>query len=227
MLELVSFVKQQLSSAADPEKAVKMAVYMKTEMPFYGVQSGQRREIAKKVKRKFAVESREAYEEVVLGLWNLPHREEKYIAISLARLHRRFIGPDSLPLYEKLIREGAWWDFVDEVAVNLVGVSLLADPGAVWPIIDRWIDDRDMWIRRSAILCQNKHKRLTDSRRLFCYCLARSYEKEFFIRKAIGWALREYAYTAPEEVLRFLLSHRNELSPLSFREAARPLQKKV
>ena len=225
MQELTSFVKQKLASVADPEKAVHMAAYMKTDMPFYGVQSGPRREIARQAKQRFPVESRAAYEDAVLELWRLPHREEKYIAVALARLNRRFVGPESLWLYEKLIREGMWWDFVDEIAVHLVGGAILVGRGEVWPAIDRWIEDRDMWIRRSALLCQNKHKHLTDRKRLFRYCLARSDEQEFFIRKAVGWALREYSYSAPQAVREFLLAHRDKLSPLSFKEAARQLRR--
>jgi len=225
MQELNAFVKERLASLADPEKAVRMAAYMKTGMPFYGVQSGPRREIAAEAGRRFPIESRADYEQAVLGLWRLPHREEKYIAVALARRYRQFVGPGSLWLYEKLIREGAWWDFVDEAAVHLVGGALLDDPGAVWPVIDRWIEDPYMWIRRSALLCQNKHKQRTDRERLFRYCLARCAEQEFFIRKAVGWALREYSYSAPGAVRDFLLAHRDKLSPLSFREAARQLQR--
>ncbi|MEA2064471.1 MAG: DNA alkylation repair protein [Gemmatimonadota bacterium] len=225
MKKLTLFVKQELISLADPEKAAPMAAYMKTDMPFYGVQSGERRQIARQAMQRFPVESRAAYEDAVLDLWRQPHREEKYIAVTLARLHRKFIGLGSIALYERLIREGAWWDFVDEAAVHLVGSALKACPEELWPVIDRWIEDRDMWIRRTALLCQNRHKKRTDGKRLFRYCLARSPEGEFFIRKAIGWALREYSKSEPEAVQQFLLANKDKLSALSFKEAARRLQK--
>ena len=91
------------------------------------------------------------------------------------------------------------------------------------PKLDRWIDDRNLWIRRTAILSQLKHKGGTDRDQLFGYCLRRAGEKEFFIRKAIGWALREYAKTEPDAVRAFALEHREQLSGLSFREATKHL----
>ncbi|MCP4658915.1 MAG: DNA alkylation repair protein [bacterium] len=212
-----------LAALADPDRAREMAAYMKTEMPFYGVASGPRRELAREAKRRFPIAGQSAYKRAIGALWRRPHREEKYVAIALARLHGSFVGPESLPLYERLIREGAWWDFVDEIAQHLVGSALLKDPEAVWPTLDRWIDDPDPWIRRTALLCQNRHKERTDEERLFRYCRARAHEQEFFIRKAIGWALRQYSYTAPAAVRWFLETYRDELSSLSFREAARQL----
>ncbi len=221
--ELTSFVASSLAALADPRKAREMAAYMKTEMPFYGVAAGARRKIAREAKRRFPIAGPSAYRKAIDALWRRPHREEKYVAIALARLHGPFVGPESLPLYERLIREGGWWDFVDEIAQHLVGGALLKDPEAVWPTLDRWIDDPDLWIRRTALLCQNRHREHTDEARLFRYCRARAHEEEFFIRKAVGWALRQYAYTAPEAVRWFLETYRDELSSLSFREAARRL----
>ena len=223
MREMAEFVSSRLAALADAETAAGMAAYMKTSMPCYGVKTEPRREIAREAARLFPVETRREYEAAVLSLWRLPHREEKYTAITIARLHRKLVGYESLGLYERVVREGAWWDLVDETAVHLVGASLLKSPGEVWPVMDRWIDDPDMWIRRTAILCQNAHKEKTDEARLFDYCLRRAHETEFFVRKAIGWALRSYAYTAPDAVRRFLAEHDGELSALSVREAAKHL----
>jgi len=104
------------------------------------------------------------------------------------------------------------------------GLSLiLAERKKVRPLIERWIDDADMWIRRSALLAHNRHKHQTDHAQLFDHCLRRAGEQEFFIRKAIGWALRQYSYANPTAVRRFLLANRDRLSGLSFREGARQL----
>jgi 3-methyladenine DNA glycosylase AlkD len=127
--------------------------------------------------------------------------------------------PESLALYRRLIVEGAWWDLVDEVATHLIRQLVLDHPSATWPEIDRWIDDETMWLRRAAIICQVGAKDRTDAPRLFEFCRRRSHEREFFIRKAIGWALREYAKTSPEAVAAFVTRHEEELSPLSRREA--------
>ena len=200
-----------------------MAAYLKTSMPFYGVMKPDRAPIHQQMKKRFAPSNRRAYEAGVRALWRLPHREEKYAAIVFARQSDVFITADSLPLYERMIREGAWWDLVDDIAVNLAGRAQYKQRPLVRPIMRLWIDDEDLWIRRAALLSQNRHKEKTDPQQLFQHCLRRADEKEFFIRKAIGWALRDYSYTAPEAVRDFLLAHRERLSGLSFREGAKRL----
>ena len=112
-----------------------------------------------------------------------------------------------LPLYRRLVVEGAWWDFVDDIAVHLVGHTVRTEPETAWQVVDGWVDDPDMWLRRTAILSQNRSREATDTRRLFDFCLRRAHEREFFIRKAIGWALRDYARTDPDAVRRFLEEH--------------------
>lgn len=220
---LLAFVREGLVERAVPQNAPAMAAYMKSDTPMLGVSSPHLRAIAKEAAQRFPVTTRAEYERNVLALWRLPHREEKRVAIAVARHYRAFVTAESLGLYERLVREGAWWDYVDEIAVHLVGEALLKDSDAAWPVIGGWIDDDSMWVRRTAILCQNRHKQRTDQTRLFDYCLRRADEREFFIRKAIGWALRQYAYTAPDAVRSFINAHSAELSPLSVREAAKYL----
>jgi len=223
--ELCAFVSGQLGSHADPAKAGPMAAYMKTDMPFYGVAKPERDRIATAVKDRFPIADHHAYEQAVTGLWALPHREEKYLAIRMARLYADFVTPRSLALYKRLIQDGAWWDFVDEIAIHLVGQVLHHHRPAVSPTLDAWITDQDMWLRRTALLSQVHHMEDTDEGRLFGYCLQTADETAFFIRKAIGWALRDYSATAPERVLTFLHHNRGRLSSLSFREAARRLKR--
>jgi len=221
--DLVRFVEQSLAACANQRKAVEMAAYMKTALPFYGVPQPGREAILREIKTRFTPSLSRDYERAVLSLWRLEHREEKYLALAVAQTYPDFIRPQSLPLYERIIREGAWWDFVDEIAGRILGPLLLNYPGQVWPLIDRWIDDEALWIRRAAILCQLKHKHRTDHVRLFRYCLARAGDKDFFMRKGIGWALRQYSYTAPERVRAFLLKNRDKLSMLSYREGSKVL----
>jgi 3-methyladenine DNA glycosylase AlkD len=221
--DVVAYVQSALVALANPEKAVGMAAYMKTDMPFYGVQKPARVGILRELVARFPVEDRAGYERSVLELWTLPHREEKYLAIGVARHHERFVMVESLPLYRRLIVEGAWWDFVDEVAMRLVGAVLLSDRTTVTPTIRSWGADEDMWLRRSAIISQVAHKSATDQELLFELCERMAHEREFFIRKAIGWALREHSKTYPEAVWGFALGHRDVLSGLSFREATKHL----
>jgi 3-methyladenine DNA glycosylase AlkD len=219
--EARDFAQESLRRAADPDKAAGMQAYMKTDMPFYGVQKPGRVEILRELVERFPVVDRESYEALVLGLWDLPHREEKYLALGVARHFREHVTPLSLPLYRNLIVEGAWWDFVDEIATRLIRFLVVEHPAQTWPVVDLWIDDEDMWLRRSAILCQIGAKQDTDTARLFGFSERRAFEEEFFIRKAIGWALREYAKTDPEAVAAFVLAHRDRLSSLSYREATK------
>jgi 3-methyladenine DNA glycosylase AlkD len=200
-----------------------MAAYMKTEMPFYGIAKPERLPVYREMKKRFPASDREDYEAGVLALWNLPHREEKYAALDFAKQNERFVDRQSLPLYEHLIRDGAWWDLVDEIATHLSGRVLLRERAVVKPIIKLWITDEDMWVRRSALLSQIGHKDKTDTKQLFGNSLLLAHEKEFFIRKAIGWALRDYSWANPDAVIKFLHEHGHKLSPLSRREGAKRL----
>ena len=223
MEALVRFVQTELAKRADTNKAAPMAAYMRTAMPFYGVASPRRREVAKEMRARFEPTSNEEYRQQVLTLWSLPHREEKYLALDLAVDNRKFITLDNLDLYERLIREGQWWDLVDEVAARLVGKVWLERRQQVTPVMSGWIDDPDLWIRRTALIGQLGHKQQTDASLLFDFCSRRAHETDFFIRKAIGWALRQYAKTDPDAVRGFLTAHGEKLSGLSRREAAKHL----
>jgi 3-methyladenine DNA glycosylase AlkD len=220
---LVEFVQSQLSARADPARAEPMAAYMKTQMAFYGVPKPERVPIGRELKRHFAPVNVSQYRENVLALWNLPHREEKYLAIGYARQFPAFIEFAQIDLYERLIIEGAWWDLVDEIASPIVSRVLLNHRRQMRPVLEGWIESPVMWLRRSAIICHNGHKGATDWAQLSDFCLRRAGEQEFFIRKAIGWALREYARTNPEAVRTFLRAHGEKLPGLSYREAAKHL----
>ncbi len=218
---LVAFVASELEGLADPERAAQMAAYMKTDMPFYGVTSPERKLVFREARNLFPVETPDDYEAAILALWSQPQREAKYVGLGYATEHRKQIGVEWMGLYEKLIVEGAWWDFVDDVAVHAVGRALLGQRSEVTPIVRSWIDSEDMWLRRTAIICQVRHKSETDEALLFDHALACLHEKEFFIRKAIGWALRDYSWFEPEVVRSFLLEHKHEMSGLTYREGAK------
>ena len=221
--ELSDFVTQSLAAVAVPADAGPMQAYMKTDMPFFGVKKPLRVPIAGEMKKRFKPKSQRQYEQGVRALWRLPHREEKYIALELARAWRPFINLESMGLYEQLVREGQWWDFVDDVTGRMISPVYLLEREAVSSIVESWVDDDDMWIRRAAILSHLKHKDQTDEAQLFDFCRRRMHEKEFFIRKAIGWILREYAKTKPKRVQAFLRKEKDNLSGLSYREASKHL----
>ncbi|MCP4868701.1 MAG: DNA alkylation repair protein [Proteobacteria bacterium] len=218
---LAAFVRTSFEALANPEHAAPMAAYMKTEQPFYRIKKPLRVPVYRAMKREHPPADQAAYEAGVRALWALPHRECQYTAIEYATQHRRFITSASLPLYEELIRVGAWWDLVDPIASHLVGGVWLAERASTELLMDRWIEDECLWIRRTALIGQLRHKERTDTARLTRYCLARAHEQEFFIRKAIGWALRQHSWTDPDFVRGFLRDHREQLSGLSFREASK------
>ncbi len=220
---IILFIQKRLRLLRNKQDAQEMARYMKTIMPFYGIKAGERKRITKQAIKRYPDQTQKEYIATIKALWKLPHREEKYIAIDIACAYPIYIDIKTLPLFEKMIRQGSWWDFVDEIARHLIGTVLTKQPSVMWPIIERWNDDPNLWIRRSSIICQNKFKLKTDETRLFSLCLQRAHEKEFFIQKAIGWALREYAKTKPQKVHAFITKHKNQLSNLSYREAAKHL----
>jgi 3-methyladenine DNA glycosylase AlkD len=216
---MIEAIRRELAARADPAKAPEMQSYMKSEMPFLGVQKPGRREVARIVFPAHPLDGFEAWRDTVLRLWReATYREERYLAIALARdaRYRAFRTVAALPLYEELIVTGAWWDFVDEVAIRLVGELELG-------FLRSWAIDPDMWKRRTAIIAQIARKDGTDAQLLFDCIEPNRGDREFFIRKAIGWALREFSKVDPDAVERYCDAH--ELSPLSRREALRILDR--
>ena len=219
---LVDEAAALLSAERDAERASGMAAYLKTDMPFYGVSSPVRRQIVKQL-GGLAPESNDRYRSQVTDLWELPHREEKYLAIDWARRHRAFVTFENLDLYERMITEGAWWDLVDDIAANLVGTVVRTDLDRMRPVLERWLTGDDLWLRRTVIICQLKSKEKTDTALLFDACERTAHETDFFIRKAIGWALRQHSRVDPDAVRDFVGRHRDDLSGLSLREATKYL----
>ncbi|MGZ4485646.1 MAG: DNA alkylation repair protein [Nocardioidaceae bacterium] len=226
MPDLVREVRRRLAEAADPARAPAMQAYMKSALPFYGVSAVPLRRICRGVYDTHPLGSRAEWEAVVRRMWDdATHREERYAAMALTRHrhYRAFQDPDTLPLYRHLVVTGAWWDLVDPVAAHNVGPVLVAFPDAVTPVVRGWATDDDLWVRRTALLCQLGRKTDLDTALLAAAIEANlegtPYGREFFIRKAIGWALRQYAYTDPGWVRGFVAGHEARLSGLSRREA--------
>ena len=197
--------------------------YMKTTDPFFGVAAPMLRAMLRELRATYRPRDQALYLAQVEALWALPEREAKYAAIEWARTFQPFITLAALPLYERMIRSGRWWDSVDAIAAHLVGRLLLGHRNELKPVIEAWSQDPDLWIRRTALLAHLKHKGATDEVQLFEFCLRLAPEKDFFIRKAIGWALREYSKTAPHAVESFLENHRERWAGLTYREARKRL----
>lgn len=223
MKKLHQAVTKNFKEEANPEVAKKMAAYMRTDMPFFGVPKPRATRILNEVLQQEPIAHYNDYLDAIDRFWNSPERELKYCAIAIARKHTAHQKEETIPFYESFIREGAWWDFVDEVAPHLIGPILLKNPAKMRTLMKDWNGDGDFWIRRASIIFQLFYKEKTKENLLYTNCLNLAHEKEFFIRKAIGWALRQYGKTAPKSVLTFLKENQSKLSNLSFKEGSRIL----
>lgn len=221
MMSLVTSIRTALRQAADPAIAPGQQAYMKSSSPFLGVRVPAVRALVREATR----DDRDA--PALLGaalvLWReAAFREERYAALALMALKPLRGDATLLPVHQEMIRTGAWWDLVDEAAHRLreifdVDHELMAVEMRVWS------DDDDLWVRRAAIISQIGRRDATDLDVLEYAILANVDDPEFFIRKAIGWALREYGKHDPEWVRTFVSQH-PELSPLSRREALKSLR---
>lgn len=195
---------------------------MKSAMPFHGVGATAMRAACRRAFSAAAFGSASEWRDAVRAIWHgATHREERYGAIELTglRIARPWQTFDALPLYEELVVTGAWWDYVDAIAGHRLGELLRRDPVRMKRAMRRWSRADDLWKRRASILCQLTFKRETDLDLLYA-CIEPSIgSPEFFLRKGIGWALRQYAWVNPGEILRYVREHEARLSPLTKREA--------
>ncbi|MET7699412.1 DNA alkylation repair protein [Streptomyces sp. NPDC005485] len=206
------------AAAADPRRAASMQAYMKDIAPFLGLTTPERRALSRVVVDGTPRPGEADCTALALRCWQLPEREYQYFAVDYLRRHVKRLSSGFLPVARHLVSTVSWWDTVDLLACHVVGGLVTADP-ALKADMDAWIEDDDLWVARTALLHQLRYKDATDTERLFAYCLCRSGHPDFFIRKAIGWCLREYAKTDPDAVRGFVAQQRGRLSPLSVREA--------
>jgi 3-methyladenine DNA glycosylase AlkD len=225
--DLIAAVREELARVADPAKAPAMQAYMKSAMPYLGVTAPQLRQVCRAVFAARPLANFDEWHDSALALWReARYREERYAAIGLTgdRRYRSYQRLDALPLYEEMIVTGAWWDYVDDLASHRIGPLLALHPDPLRATMLAWSRDANLWKRRTAILSQLSFKTSTDEELLFACIAPNMGEKDFFIRKAIGWALREYSKTQPDTVRRYVREHETELSPLSRREALKYME---
>ncbi|MEU1436797.1 DNA alkylation repair protein [Streptomyces sp. NPDC005786] len=209
-------------TAADPVRARSAAAYMKHVAPFLGIPTPRRRTLSRTVLEGAGRPEETDCAAIALRCWALPEREYQYFAADYLRRHVGRCSSGFVPVLRHLVTTTPWWDTVDTLAAHVAGPLVAAVP-ELRRTMDEWIEDDDLWIVRTALLHQLRYKEATDARRLFAYCLRRADHPDFFIRKAIGWCLREYAKTDPHAVRDFVDDARNRLAPLSVREATKHL----
>ncbi|WP_109486105.1 DNA alkylation repair protein [Occallatibacter savannae] len=224
--EFVRAVSRVLVPISDPALRPWMQAYMKGQFEFLGIKTPVRRKAVAELARMQRGATAKDLIRAARILWALPEREYQYVAVDLLAKHIEKLSPRELPAVFKLVRLKSWWDTVDALAAGVIGKvvrNARAENPEVQTEMDKALRSSDFWVRRVAILHQLGWRGQTDAGRLFAYALACGHEKEFFIRKAIGWALRDYARHAPAEVRDFVRANGDKLSALTVREAAKHL----
>jgi 3-methyladenine DNA glycosylase AlkD len=225
---VVDAVRAALAGAGDPQRAVAQRAYMKSPMPYRGLTSADLKALLRPILADpaYRIAERDDWDRAVRDLWDdATHREERYAATALTG-HRAYVAwqdPAVVPLYRHLVVTGAWWDHVDEIASNRIGPILLSHNEMMTPIVHGWTTDDDLWLRRTAIISQLTFKEQTDLALLREAIEPNLADTSFWIRKAIGWALRQYARTDPDWVRATVAEYGDRLSGLSRREALKHL----
>jgi 3-methyladenine DNA glycosylase AlkD len=217
-------VEHALMPLADEAKAQGMKAYLLNQFEFLGLAAPVRRAAVKAIGKVTWQSSADVLATAEL-LWQKPEREYRYTAVDLLRQHSDELSVNDLPALQALLLQDAWWETVDglsAVIAEVMHVAVKQRPNAA-KVMDVWLKHPSHWVRRSAMLHQLGWRLDTDTTRLFGYAQQLANEKEFFIRKAIGWALRDYARWNPQAVKDFLLQNRAVLSGLTLREAAKHL----
>ena len=227
---VITQLEKALSKKGNAADASQMKKYMRDKFEFYGVKSPARRKISNDIlKGKDNNISSKDLRDFAGNLWEKAQRELQYISMEFLEKHRKALCQneadfeENMEFFRMLLTTKSWWDTVDMMAYKLVGYLVQTHPTKGKPVMEVWVSSENMWLRRTAILHQLCCKENFDEEMLFEFCLARCHEEEFFIRKAIGWALRDYARTKPDNVKKFLKKHKDSLSKLSYNEAAKHL----
>ncbi|WP_196896013.1 DNA alkylation repair protein [Aureivirga marina] len=214
-------ILEQFKAKANPEIAAQQKAYMKDLFTFYGVKSPERKEIQKYFFAKENLPSKEKAAKITLELWNKPERELQYFAQEFYLKYKKLFSVEDIFIFEKLIITKSWWDTVDFVASNLIGDYFLKFPSKKEEFIHKWLQSENLWLKRTALIFQLKYKSKTDKQLLKTAIIKCNGTKEFFLNKAIGWALRNYSKTNPDWVRNFIQNH--SLSNLSVKEGSKYL----
>lgn len=216
---------ESFRNAANAADAVFMKKYMLNQFEYFGIRSAQQKVIRRRFFKVFGLPDKVFLPEIIQWLWQQPQREFQYFGIDLTE--RMFKKPEvsSIDTIEFMILNKSWWDTVDWIASHHAGTYFRKFPELILPRTGSWMDSGNMWLQRTALLYQLKYKAKTDAELMFEYIRRLKDSKEFFIRKAIGWALREYSKVSPNSVLEFV--EKTDLSGLSRREALKWIERKV
>ena len=221
-MNFIETLETNLNKNRNPEYAILMENYMKNNFSFFGIKNEPRKAILKPIWKQYQTEIKANFREICWELFNKNEREFQYCAMEIIKkeFNKKFIK-DDIFLIGKLITTNSWWDSVDFISKHLLGFYLIQFPNEKYKIIEKFSNSNNMWLNRSAIIFQLSYKANTNFEILISECEKHKESNEFFIQKAIGWALREYGSYNPNGVLEYVNS--TNLKPLSKREAIRKL----
>ncbi len=221
--DYVNLICIELQQHADSHRALEMKAYMRNQFEFLGIQTPTRRSIFKALPK--LPHDAKLILQIAHELWKKPEREFKYVACDLLAKNAKVLSLEDLSAIKKLLQKDAWWDTVDSLsgAIGDIVLNEKLKGQNSQTLMDQWLLDSDFWVRRSAMIHQLGWRDKTDIKRLQQYALQLSGESEFFIRKAIAWALRDYAWENPEFVRTFVNQNVSVFSNLTIREATKNL----
>jgi len=221
-MPFIKKIKQSFEANENVGYGQKQSDYLKNNFPCYGIQTQARREILKNCTSVYKDEIKANFRNMCWELYQFPHREMHHVAIDIfIKEIKKNYQVEDIALIEKLITTNSWWDSVDTLAKYAVGGYLETFPEKTYPIIEEFSNSDNMWLNRTAIIFQLGYKEKTDFDLLVSECEKHKHSNEFFIQKAIGWALREYGSVNPSGVLEYV--NRTNLKPLSKKEAIRKI----
>ena len=217
-------LQHEFESVQNPEFAAGMKKYMKDQYEFYGIKTPVLRVFLKSFLKEYGLPGKNELNAVIMECWLQEKREWQHVAIEILKRCTKNPGRDIIGLLEFMIIHKSWWDTVDDIAAWLVGPFFKKYHKMIIPKTREWMDSGNIWLQRTCLLFQLRYKNSTNTELLFGFIRELSDSKTFWIRKAIGWILREYSKTNPDLVLKFVNSH--PLSTLSRNEALKVVARK-
>ncbi|OJH17076.1 hypothetical protein BLX88_20390 [Bacillus obstructivus] len=223
MMLPIKKIENDLKERANKNEAILMEKYMKNNFKFFGLRAPLVKEVFKNFISYYSIQQNEL-KDLITYLWVKEEREYQMIAILFLNHYKKWLKEEDLTLIQYCITHKSWWDSVDSIATNILGHYMKTYPHHIYPTTEKWLESNDIWLQRSILLFQLKYKTNTNLSILFNSILFLKDSKEFFIQKAIGWALREYSKVDSEKVIQFVES--TDLAPLSKRESLKWIKSK-
>jgi len=201
----------------DPSLAISMSKYMRNKFEYFGINSPTRKEISKPLLAHTFIPEADKIPGIIMELWNQPQRELQYFALELLQKYAKKSPAEWIYLYVELITTKSWWDSVDGLAANQVGGHFKRYPDLIEDLTDKWMASKNIWLQRTCLIFQLRYKHDTDFELMKSFIIPLVASNEFFIKKAIGWALRQYGKFNPKAVIDFV--EHQSMSHLSRKEA--------